>query len=90
MIFKVEKLGPVEHAEIDLSNDLILLTGPNGTGKTYVAWGLVWAAADVARPRHGHEGSRTSRLRLQRLAPARVAVRVSWRAGMIETHTHGP
>jgi hypothetical protein len=27
MIFKVEKLGPVERAEIDLSKDLILLTG---------------------------------------------------------------
>jgi hypothetical protein len=38
MIFKVERLGPVERAEIDLSKDLILLTGPNGTGKTYVAW----------------------------------------------------
>jgi hypothetical protein len=38
MIFKVEKLGPVERAEVDLSKDLILLTGPNGTGKTYVAW----------------------------------------------------
>lgn len=40
MIFKVEKLGPVERAEIDLSKDLILLTGPNGTGKTYVAWAV--------------------------------------------------
>jgi hypothetical protein len=38
MIFKVEHLGPVERAEIDLGKDLILLTGPNGTGKTYVAW----------------------------------------------------
>jgi hypothetical protein len=40
MIFTVEKLGPVERAEIDLSKDLILLTGPNGTGKTYVAWAV--------------------------------------------------
>jgi energy-coupling factor transporter ATP-binding protein EcfA2 len=40
MIFKVENLGPVERAEIDLSKDLILLTGPNGTGKTYVAWAV--------------------------------------------------
>lgn len=40
MIFKVERLGPVNRAEIDLSKDLILLTGPNGTGKTYVAWAV--------------------------------------------------
>jgi hypothetical protein len=51
MIFKVERLGPVERAEIDLSKDLILLTGPNGTGKTYVAW-AVYGFLRGLRERH--------------------------------------
>jgi predicted ATPase len=35
-----KKLGPVKSATIDLSKDLIILTGPNNTGKTYVAYAL--------------------------------------------------
>lgn len=54
MIFTVERLGPVKRAEIDLSKDLILLTGPNGTGKTYVAWAVYgflrnWAEGSVRK-----------------------------------------
>lgn len=40
MRFRVENLGPVREAEVDLSKDLVVLTGPNNTGKTYVAWSL--------------------------------------------------
>lgn len=40
MRFRVENLGPLREAEVDLSKDLIVLTGPNNTGKTYVAWSL--------------------------------------------------
>lgn len=40
MFLRVENLGPVHEAEVDLSKDLILLTGPNSTGKTYVAWSV--------------------------------------------------
>ena len=40
MFFRVENLGPLRQAEVDLSKDLILLTGPNSTGKTYVAWSV--------------------------------------------------
>jgi hypothetical protein len=40
MYFRVENLGPLREAELDLSKDLILLTGPNSTGKTYAAWSV--------------------------------------------------
>jgi hypothetical protein len=40
MFFRVENLGPLRSAEVDLSKDLILLTGPNSTGKTYLAWSV--------------------------------------------------
>jgi hypothetical protein len=40
MFFRVENLGPLREAEIDLSKAMILLTGPNSTGKTYVAWSV--------------------------------------------------
>jgi len=36
MIFNVENLGAIQHAEIDLSKDLILFCGHNNTGKTYL------------------------------------------------------
>ncbi|MRG96186.1 AAA family ATPase [Polyangium spumosum] len=38
MRFRVENLGPLREAEVDLGKDLIVLTGPNNTGKTYLAW----------------------------------------------------
>jgi AAA ATPase domain len=40
MFFRVENLGPLCEAELDLSKDLIVLAGPNSTGKTYAAWSV--------------------------------------------------
>ncbi|WP_437956007.1 AAA family ATPase [Sorangium sp. So ce119] len=40
MRFRVENLGPLRAAEVDLSKDLLVLTGPNNTGKTYFAWSV--------------------------------------------------
>jgi hypothetical protein len=37
MRFTLQSLGRLDEATIDLSKDLILLTGPNNTSKTYVA-----------------------------------------------------
>lgn len=34
----IENLGAVKSADIDLSKDITLFCGPNGTGKTYVAY----------------------------------------------------
>jgi hypothetical protein len=38
MLLTVENLGPLKQASIDLSKELIVLAGPNNTGKTYMAW----------------------------------------------------
>ena len=40
MLLRLEHVGPLREAEIDLSKDLIILTGPNNTGKTYLAWSV--------------------------------------------------
>lgn len=40
MLFRVENLGPIREAQVDLSKDLIILTGPNNSGKTYFAWAV--------------------------------------------------
>jgi AAA ATPase domain len=40
MFFRVQNLGPLRDAEIDLSKDLIVLAGPNNSGKTYLAWSV--------------------------------------------------
>ncbi len=40
MIFKIKNLGIIDEAEVDLSKDLILLTGQNNTGKTYLAYSI--------------------------------------------------
>jgi predicted ATPase len=40
MIFKIENLGIIGKAKVDLSKDLILLCGHNNTGKSYLAYGL--------------------------------------------------
>jgi len=42
MIFNVENLGAIQHAEIDLSKDLILFCGHNNTGKTYLAYAIYY------------------------------------------------
>ena len=38
MKISVENLGAISKAEVDLSKDLIILTGENNTGKTYLAY----------------------------------------------------
>lgn len=48
MRLRVEHLGPLREADIDLSHDLIVLTGPNNTGKTWFAW-TVYALMRQAR-----------------------------------------
>ena len=40
MRFTLKNLGRLEEATIDLSRDLIVLTGPNNTSKTYVAYAI--------------------------------------------------
>ncbi len=40
MFFRVQNLGPLRDAEVDLSKDLIVLAGPNNSGKTYLAWSV--------------------------------------------------
>ena len=42
MIIKVQKFGAIKNAEIDLSKMLSVFCGPNGTGKTYLAY-LIYA-----------------------------------------------
>ena len=38
MKFLIKNWGPIASAEIDLSKQLIVFTGPNGTGKTYFSY----------------------------------------------------
>lgn len=38
MIFKIENLGIIKRAEVNLDKDLILLCGHNNTGKSYLAY----------------------------------------------------
>lgn len=40
MILRLQNVGPLRDAEVDLSKRLLLLTGPNNTGKTYLAWSV--------------------------------------------------
>lgn len=40
MILKVENLGHLKEAQIDLSKDLIVLCGTNNSGKTYMAYSV--------------------------------------------------
>lgn len=40
MIFGVKNLGPLKEAQVDLSKRLIVLAGPNSSGKTYLAWSV--------------------------------------------------
>lgn len=38
MIIRIENLGPVKKVDIDLSKPMMIFTGLNGTGKTYVSY----------------------------------------------------
>jgi predicted ATPase len=40
MLVIIENLGIIEHAELDLSKELILLCGQNNTGKSFLAYGI--------------------------------------------------
>ena len=40
MLFRAQNLGPIRDAELDLSKSLIILAGPNNSGKTYLGWAL--------------------------------------------------
>ena len=40
MFFRIANVGPLRDAEVDLSKQLIVLTGPNNTGKTCLAWSV--------------------------------------------------
>lgn len=52
MRLRVTDLGPVREAEIDLSKPLLILTGPNNSGKTYLSWVIYsLARTDPARVR---------------------------------------
>lgn len=56
MLFRVSNLGPIRAAEIDLSKELIVLTGPNNTGKTYLTWAVYGLARlDLRRVEAPHE-----------------------------------
>ncbi len=46
MRLTVKKLGPLREATVDLSKRLIVLTGPNNSGKTWLAW-CVYALATL-------------------------------------------
>lgn len=48
MRLRVEHLGPLREADVDLSQNLIVLTGPNNMGKTWFAW-TVYALVRGAR-----------------------------------------
>ena len=38
MKLNIQNLGPIESAQIDLSKDLIVISGQNNTGKTYLGY----------------------------------------------------
>ena len=49
MKLTVKNLGPIEEATVDLSKDLIVLTGQNNTGKTYLT-NLICGLTDIQFP----------------------------------------
>lgn len=42
MRVEIKNAGPIKQAEVDLSKQLIVLTGPNNSGKTWLSW-IVYA-----------------------------------------------
>lgn len=48
MKLKLKNIGTLKQAEIDLSKDLIILAGPNNTGKTYAAY-TVYGVCEMMR-----------------------------------------
>lgn len=57
MRLSVKNLGPLREAEVDLSQPLIILTGPNNTGKTWFSWCVYGVhAARTLNPEDGLVG----------------------------------
>jgi energy-coupling factor transporter ATP-binding protein EcfA2 len=54
MRFRVENLGPIRSAELDLSKKLIVLAGPNNSGKTYLGWALYGLSRHTSRKPTAH------------------------------------
>jgi hypothetical protein len=55
MKITVSNLGPIKSAEIRSNKDLLILTGPNNSGKSYVAY-LLYAIHDFVSLVNGHGG----------------------------------
>lgn len=53
MRLRVENLGPLREAEVDLGKRLIVFTGPNNTGKTYLATAVYGFAQTRPEPPKG-------------------------------------
>lgn len=54
MKIKVENLGPIANGELDLSKDLIVFTGPNNSGKSYLAY-LIYGLYKIGELHEGYE-----------------------------------
>src|SRR5262249_45104171 len=50
MFFRAQNLGPLRDAEVDLSKDMIVLAGPNNSGKTYLAWSVYGLHRSASMP----------------------------------------
>jgi len=51
---KIENLGPIASGKLDLSKDLIVFTGPNNTGKSYLAY-LIYGLYKIGELHEGYE-----------------------------------
>jgi energy-coupling factor transporter ATP-binding protein EcfA2 len=51
---KVENLGPIASGELDLSKDLIVFTGPNNSGKSYLAY-LIYGLYQIGELHEGYK-----------------------------------
>lgn len=49
MNLKFQKLGPIKKGSVRLDNDLIILCGPNNTGKTYLAYTIFGLSKDFKK-----------------------------------------
>ncbi|BAP56627.1 hypothetical protein THII_2330 [Thioploca ingrica] len=54
MEIKIENLGPIASGKLDLSKDLIVFTGPNNTGKSYLAY-LIYGLYKIGGLHEGYE-----------------------------------
>ncbi len=54
MRFSVSQFGPIEHAEVNLSKQLILFCGQNNTGKTYLMYLVYFFLVNLKNGRYGY------------------------------------